>query len=178
MKANVLLSGVLAATVLSACAPRTPPPAPAPPPPPVATATAAPQPAPRPLGDWRDVPLTPGTWRWSSAAGQSAATFGFSGQAPLVTLACVAPGTVQLRHAGTVAGAAPVGVTASAGTFPLMSDAVAPGATGVTVTLPARARVLDAIAFSRGRFVIEVAGLAPSYLPAWPEVSRVVEDCR
>jgi hypothetical protein len=59
-----------------------------------------------------------------------------------------------------------------------MSDPAAPGASGVTVTLPARAPVLDAMAYSRGRFVVEVAGLTPSYLPAWPEVARVVEDCR
>jgi hypothetical protein len=37
---------------------------------------------------------------------------------------------------------------------------------------------LDAIAFSKGRFAVEVQGLDPLYLPAWPEVTRVIEDCR
>lgn len=39
-------------------------------------------------------------------------------------------------------------------------------------------RFLDAIAFSRGRFMVEARGIAPLYLPAWPEITRVVEDCR
>jgi hypothetical protein len=34
------------------------------------------------------------------------------------------------------------------------------------------------MAFSRGRFAIETAGLPTLYVPSWPEVSRVVEDCR
>ena len=48
----------------------------------------------------------------------------------------------------------------------------------VTAELPARDPALDAIAFSRGRFALETAGLATLYLPSWPEISRVVEDCR
>ncbi len=101
-----------------------------------------------------------------------------AGQPALLQLTCLTKGTVQLTHAGTTTSAVPLGVTTSAGTFPLMSDPLVAGASGVTVTLPAGAPVLDALAYSRGRFVIEVAGLAPSYLPAWPEVARVVEDCR
>jgi hypothetical protein len=38
--------------------------------------------------------------------------------------------------------------------------------------------VLDQIAYSRGRFAVEVQGLAPLIVPAWGEVGRVVEDCR
>jgi len=38
--------------------------------------------------------------------------------------------------------------------------------------------VLDQIAYSRGRFAIEIAGLEPLIVPAWPEVGRVIEDCR
>ena len=178
MKANVLLSSCLALTLLSACAPQMPPPGPAPAPRPVATAAPAPQTAPRITADWRDAPLTAGSWRWSVVSGQSTASFGLAGRPPLVELTCITKGTVRLTHAGGLAGGAPVGVTTSAGTFPLASDPVAAGASGISITLPARAPVLDAMAFSRGRFVIEVAGLAPSYLPAWTEVSRVVEDCR
>jgi len=44
--------------------------------------------------------------------------------------------------------------------------------------LSARDPLLDAIAFSRGRFALEAAGLETLYLPAWPELSRVIEDCR
>lgn len=44
--------------------------------------------------------------------------------------------------------------------------------------LAAGDQLLDAIAFSRGRFGLEVPGLPPLVLPAYPELTRVVEDCR
>ncbi|MEJ2457854.1 MAG: hypothetical protein P8Y58_06770 [Novosphingobium sp.] len=53
-----------------------------------------------------------------------------------------------------------------------------PVAGGVAVTLSARDPLLDAMAFSRGRFAVEAAGAPPLYGPSWTEVSRVIEDCR
>jgi hypothetical protein len=38
--------------------------------------------------------------------------------------------------------------------------------------------LLDAMAMSRGRFAVTVAGTPSLVLPSWPEVARVVEDCR
>jgi len=177
MKANLLLTGWLALAVLGACAPRAVPPA-ASPPEPARTAAPPPRPAPLPAADWRDVPLTSGVWRWSQTGQQSAASFAATGQPPLVQIVCTAPGTVQLILAGTAAAPVPLGVTTSAGTFALMSDAPVPDAGTIGVTLPARAPVLDAMAVSRGRFVIEAVGSAPVYLPSWPETARVIEDCR
>ena len=55
----------------------------------------------------------------------------------------------------------------SAGDDPVLSASL-------TVSDP----LLDAMAFSRGRFMIETPGAAPLYLPSWAEVSRVIEDCR
>lgn len=46
------------------------------------------------------------------------------------------------------------------------------------VELGAQDRLLDAMAFSRGRFAVETGGLPTLYLPAWAEVTRVIEDCR
>ena len=48
----------------------------------------------------------------------------------------------------------------------------------IALTLQARDSLLDAMAFSRGRFAVETAGLPTLYIPSWPEVSRVIEDCR
>lgn len=177
MKANLLLTGCLALAVLGACAPRAVPPAAAPPPP-AQTPPPLPRPVPVPAADWRDAPLTPGAWRWSQAGQRSTASFALSGQPPLVQIVCAEKGTIQLFHAATAATPVPLGVTASAGTFALMSDAQAASAGTISVTMPARSPVLDAMAVSRGRFVIEVAGTAPSYLPTRPEVARVIEDCR
>jgi hypothetical protein len=38
--------------------------------------------------------------------------------------------------------------------------------------------ILDAIAYSRGRFAIEVNGIRPMAIPNWAEIGRVIEDCR
>jgi hypothetical protein len=52
------------------------------------------------------------------------------------------------------------------------------GAPRLVGTIPARDPLLDAMAFSKGRFAVEVTGGAPLYVPAYPEVTRVIEDCR
>lgn len=182
MKANSLLSGAVAALLLAGCAARTPPPAPAPvatPEPAPAPSPAPPPPPPRPVGDWRDAPITPGTWRWSMVDGRSTARFAQPGLTPLVELTCLRDrGVVRLAHAGEATMPVPLVLVTTSGTFPLLSDPAAGTATQVGVLIPARERSLDALAFSRGRFAVEVTGLSPSYLPAWPEVARVIEDCR
>ena len=38
--------------------------------------------------------------------------------------------------------------------------------------------LLDAIAFSRGRIGFSTSGLETLVVPPWPEVGRVIEDCR
>ncbi|MGE5953581.1 MAG: hypothetical protein ACM308_08200 [Qipengyuania vulgaris] len=38
--------------------------------------------------------------------------------------------------------------------------------------------LLDAMALTKGRFAVETPGLPTLYLPAWAEVTRVIEDCR
>ena len=48
----------------------------------------------------------------------------------------------------------------------------------VALALTASDPLLDAMGFSRGRFVIEQAGAAPLVVPAWAEIERVTEDCR
>ena len=48
----------------------------------------------------------------------------------------------------------------------------------VAVALTPRDPVLDAMAFSRGRFLVEQAGMPTLVVPAWAEVGRVTEDCR
>ena len=38
--------------------------------------------------------------------------------------------------------------------------------------------VLDQLAYSRGRFAVEVQGQETLIVPAWAEISRVIEECR
>ena len=49
----------------------------------------------------------------------------------------------------------------------------------VAATLSPLDQILDKVVFSRGRFVVDVAGApSPLVIPTWPEFARVVEDCR
>jgi hypothetical protein len=128
--------------------------------------------------DWRDAPQTPGDWRWSLAGGSSRATFGPAG-APVAMLTCDQPSrTVLLARAGDAAGAVPMTVRTTFSLRPLTSDATASKPGWIAARLAPRDPLLDGMAFSRGRFTLEVAGFAPLYLPSWPEISRVIEDCR
>lgn len=177
MKAIVPL--FCAATILlSACAAVPKPEAPvvvAPPRP------VLPRPAPLPVApaDWRDAPQTPGNWFWAQTGGRSTASFGLLGRPPLVTLTCDrAAGQVQLARAGAAPTAVPLAVATTSGRRPLLSDPARSPAGWLVVPLSARDPLLDAIAFSRGRFALEAAGLETLYLPAWTELSRVIEDCR
>ena len=153
------------------------PPAPAPVPVPVARPRAA---APvGPPADWRDAGQTPGDWRWSRVGTRSVAVYGRAGAAPLLALVCDrANARVLIERSGDAAGSVPITLRTTSLLRALSSDPALGRAGIVAAALAARDPLLDAMAFSRGRFALEVAGLEPLYLPAWPEVSRVIEDCR
>jgi hypothetical protein len=165
MKAAGRLLGMAAIAALAACATR---PAPAPPPaaPVAPTPTAPPPPPVETTSDWRDLPLSPGEWRYQSAGAGTEARFG--GAEASVVLRCDGErGQVLLSRAGVAAGRS-LTVRTSHGVRTLAAEAA----------LPAAEPFLDAIVFSRGRFTVEAAGLPALIVPAWPEPGRVVEDCR
>ncbi len=161
---------VLAILALGACVPRQAPPqppAPAPERPAPAPAPAAP-PAPPPA-DWRDAPLSPGDW---TGTGESA-SYGTAG-APSFILSCDAPGRVSLVRAGSAGG----GTITIRTTETVRRLAAAPRGSDLVATLPASDPLLDQIAFSRGRILVESEGAPPLIVPAWPEPARVTEECR
>lgn len=179
MKANFrsrLPISVTAAAMLAvtaSCSDRIVPPPPTPAP--RATPTPAPKSPPRPAVDWRDALITPGDWAWSMENGRSQARFAEG----LFTLRCNrSANSVTLIRAGSAQGQIPVTVTTSEMTRALSGEALGGHNAGIAVTLQARDGLLDAMAFSRGRFAVETAGLPTLYIPSWPEVSRVIEDCR
>jgi hypothetical protein len=127
---------------------------------------------PAPL-DWRDAPATPGDW--SSQAEPPAAQFGQG----LFSVRCLAKGQViRIERAGTTPGAAPMTISTTSLSRTLTATPVADLPGVVAASLQPRDTLLDAMVFSRGRIAVEVAGMAPLYIPAWPELARVVEDCR
>jgi hypothetical protein len=53
-----------------------------------------------------------------------------------------------------------------------------PATQNLTAEVAASDSLLDAIAFSRGRFGVSVSGAGVMVVPTWAEVARVVENCR
>lgn len=169
---HILVS--IAALAAAGCMPRQEAPAPAPEPPPAAELAPAPTPSPTPTADWRDVPLTPGDWRFDPA--RAVAEFGTAG-APLFSLRCDAPAKqIVLTRTGTATGNALI-IRTSFGFRSLLLQTVA-GSPQVVARVPANDRLLDGMVFSRGRFTVQLPGAALLVIPAFAEPARVIEDCR
>ena len=171
MRTIALLPLLVALGAGGCVAPSAPPPAPAPqtrtPRPPVVT-------TPPPLAD---TGVAPGIWTLRQDARGSLALFGAAGQDALLTLRCDrAQRRVFLSMRGATGGAMTLRATTGAKTVTAVPTTGAPIAY-VAAELAATDPILDALAFSRGRFSIELAG-AQLGIPAWPEFTRVVEDCR
>jgi hypothetical protein len=177
MKANLLAAAVLvpAALMAASCAgqrmiPAPPSTSPAPTP----AQGPAPLPVPSPASTWQDLPATPGDWRWSREGAQSVARFA----AGRLTLRCDPAGrALRIERSETAMPAGAVALTIRTQTQSRTFNAT-PQAGALAVSLPARDPLLDAMAFTRGRFAVEAPGLPPLYVPSWTEVSRVIEDCR
>lgn len=171
-----LLALTLALGSVVACVPQPPSP-----PPPARPRVVAPTPAPRPTpplaADWRDWPVTPGTWVYRRDDRGSIALFGPANRDALVTLRCDrAARRLYLSKSGTTA--TPVTIRTSSITRALPVQPTGGTPAYVAVALDPRDPLLDAMGFSRGRFTVEQAGVAPLSIPAWAEVERVTEDCR
>lgn len=178
MRALLILAMTLA---LASCVSPTAPPRPAPVPVPVPTYTPPPpRPTPAPVGpDWRDWAVTPGDWVYRQDSRGSIALFGERGADAAVTLRCDrAASTLYLSRAGLAAGAVPMTIRTSTVTRSLSSSPTGGTPPYLAVSLTPRDSLLDAMGFSRGKFVIEQPGYPTLVLPAWAEIERVTEDCR
>lgn len=132
-------------------------------------------PPPREALDWKTAPITPGDWQWREEGGKSVARFA---EGKLVLSCDRASGLVTIMRAGSASGPVAMTIMTSSTERAVTGDPW-PGPPPVIATsFPARDSLLDAMAFSRGRFALQAAGLETLYVPSWPEVSRVVEDCR
>lgn len=162
---------------VAACVPSkpqpTPQPRPQPQPAPVAEAPKA-----RPAGEWIDWSIEPGTWVYRADARGSLALFGPAGADALVTLRCdKARARIFLSVAGAGSGGAML-VRTSSTMKPLPAAQASTSPAYLAAELLPRDAILDAIAYSRGRFAIEASGLRSMAIPSWAEIGRVIEDCR
>ena len=116
---------------------------------------------------WRVAPVTAGSWSWRAVPGGSEAVFASATGVQFTVRCTLASRTVALVRTGAPLRAAAIVRTTS------LERSLPP-----TGTLGAQDRLLDAMAFSRGRFSVEVSGVPRLILPSWPEPARAIEDCR
>lgn len=120
--------------------------------------------------------VAPGVWRYQQDPRGSIALYGVVGSDAIFTLRCdLARGRVFASVPGTV----DTGLTLHASTSVKSFAAVlAGGSSGyLAVEFDVADPFLDALAFSRGRIGVD-HGSVRIALPAWPEFTRVIEDCR
>ncbi|RJG57677.1 hypothetical protein D0Z70_00145 [Sphingobium terrigena] len=156
-------------------------------------ANLAPSPAPRPIptpapiqptvppaplaSEWQYRATAPGDWRWQSDAAISVARFGPTAADTRLTIRCDrAARRVSIIRTGAGQGTMTIRTSYGATSWPATAS-TSPTPQAVAVRAAADT-ALDQIAYSRGKFAVEVAGPEPLIVPAWPEVSRVIEDCR
>ena len=169
----------MGALALTACVPPAPEPTPAPSPAPTPTPAPPPPPPPPVATNWMDRPQTPGDWRYVSEAGESLALFGTGPNATVLTLRCNrANRRIGIAQAGALQGQATMTIRTETQDRALTATSVPGIANMAIVELPATDPLLDAMAFSKGRFAVETAGVGSLYVPSYPEVTRVIEDCR
>lgn len=171
---------LIAALALLASCTVVPTPAPSPAPRPIPVAPPAPPPTPAPLSsDWHDWPYTPGDWTYRQDARGSIALFGVPGADAQFTIRCdLSANTVYLSRAGAAASPVAITIRTSSTLRALNAQPTGGSPAYVAVALGARDSLLEAMAFSRGRFVLQQAGAPTLVIPSWAEIGRVTEDCR
>ncbi|MGN3973614.1 hypothetical protein [Tsuneonella sp. SYSU-LHT278] len=126
-----------------------------------------------------DAPQTDGDWFYRRSAATTAALFGTAGADARFALTCrIADRTITLARAGTASGGVPLRIRTETADRVLTAQPSGGDLPSLVATVAANDPILDAMAFSKGRFAVEAAGQSTLYLPSWPEVTRVVEDCR
>ncbi len=176
--ASLMTLGMFA--LLAACAVVPPAPPPAPPPPPPAPPPPPPPPpvAAAPERPWDVAPLTPGDWTYRRDPQGPVATFGLPGAAVLDVRCRAATREIAVSRLGAGGQPGMMTIRTSAGDL-AWPTALSPDGSGRLVAVRlATDRGFDWIGFSRGRFSVELPGLPRLIVPAWAEISRVVEDCR
>ena len=118
-----------------------------------------------------------GSWTYVPVANGSEARFSDSSARLQLTLRCTRA-TRKVSIAKPANGAVPnltIWTSSMSRSIPASFNSATGLATGeIAATDP----ILDAVAFSRGRFAINAAGVPSLVLPPWADVARVVEDCR
>lgn len=183
------LGALIGALAIASCTTPAPERAPTPPPkpapilakpvqPPVAPPAPPVQLAPS-YAKLMDAPISAGDWFYDTASSENLAIFGADINRAELFFRCD-PATKRVGIARKSDATAPVAMLIRTETAQRQIEAVPMGGERALVTADFAADdpLLTRLAFSNGRFGIEVAGEPAIYPPAWPEITRILEDCR
>ncbi|MFU7529545.1 hypothetical protein [Qipengyuania sp. ASV99] len=184
MKATYLhAAGAIALTFgLAACVSA---PTPAPVPPPVVRPAPTPTQMPPPVvqepryDNFLDAPQTPGVWEYEVSDSGPVAIFITANRGDQFIMACDRQrGQIELFRSGTAASPRAMIIRTETATRQMQVVQVEDTNPYLNADIAVNDPILDAMALTKGRFAVEVEGERTLYLPAWAEVSRVIEDCR
>ena len=122
------------------------------------------------------VPIA-GTWTYAAVSGGSDATFANASAMPQLSIRCTGA-TRRVAIAKPANAAAPFLNIWTDSLKRSVAASFNPQTARLTAELAAYDPLLDAIAFSRGRIGVTVNGVPTLVVPAFPEIARVIEDCR
>ena len=118
-----------------------------------------------------------GSWSYRAIAGGSEAAFADLAATRRLVVRCNrAARTVSVGRPGVAKAAPALAIWTSTVSRSVPSRFLPTGE--LVADIASADTLLDAIAFSRGRFATGAAGVPMVAVPVWPEVSRVIEDCR
>ena len=127
--------------------------------------------------DFSYAPVTPGAWAYRTVTGGSEAAFVDGAGATRMVIACGKVTRLVTLSRVSTAPASTMSFWTSSASRDLLSRFDQPSGR-VIAQLGGMDSLLDAIAFSRGRFAISMPGYPALVLPAGTEIAHVVEDCR
>jgi hypothetical protein len=127
--------------------------------------------------DPRYASVLPGSWSYSPVTGGTEAVFRDASARPQLFIRCTRAtrGVTISKPASAPASALNVWTSSTSRNLGVRFD---PATARISAELATYDALLDAIAYSRGRFAVSASGGPQLVLPAWPEALRPIEDCR
>jgi hypothetical protein len=129
------------------------------------------------LPDFTTATPIAGTWTYAATPTGSEANFVNPSSLPQLTIRCT-KATRRVMVLKPATGAAAVMTVWTSSAVRAVPASFNPLTNRISIDLVSNDPLLDALAFSRGRIGVSVVNVPSLVVPAWPEIARVVEDCR
>lgn len=139
--------------------------------------TAPTAPAVQPAYDYGIANPVAGRWTYGPTTTGSVASFAGSDGRRQLALTCVRS-TRRISIARAAAGAAPFLMVWTSAQSRNVPAGFNPATGLLSADFSAGDKLLDSLAFSRGRIAIGPSNAPALVAPAWPDIIRVIEDCR